>query len=983
MKLLIRGLLTLGLCAMGITAIAQTQEETPEILVCEAEALRKANAYAAAYTTYERAYPFYAVDSNFYMMAFLKTWSSEMAFEESAYSDGAGAVKEAYRIAMDHLLVDTLSFYPITLMNMGILRGLQGNYEEKLEFYHEAKDAAHRTQGLYGDYTSMAYTNLGYVYGARNNFKQSLAYSDTALMIAERLGNTSGVFGAQNNRAHIYAEMGDLERAIFTQERALDAAVEKRDKARAANNLGVFYVEVKDWEKGIKYLKQALKLRREQGGGLTENVFSTQLNLVWAYSGSNQTAKSDALLEALVQEATAASPEFDESSLLQITYNYLARNAILSERLEEAWQYVQLAEAVDSWRISAAASTKLVKGMTLGAQENYVAALWAIQEAYQVLVPDYEPVNYSDLPDWRGIGTIAYTLTLFKLQAELQESLAEQEGNPELFQGALRTLEAADSAVTFSRLSYQSQMSKDLMASNAKELYNALIDLHYRLYATSKEAVHLERAFLYMEKNKALSLLENLNSMEAARFHDIPEAVVEAERSIRENIAFYQLELKADWLSEAPELEKQWSNELARLTKAQDSLIEIIKLEYPRYYNTRIEMSMPNLAVVRNQVLDSDETMIEYYQSDQYLYVLVVDAGQVHFKQLVISDLNENVERLYDALRNKNPEVGKISYQLYQQVFEPLLPFIRNEKLVIIPDGSLSYIPFDQFLMENPESGERRYLVEDFRIRRLLSGSTALEFKGIQKEVGVQYGITALAPLFTSGEGSVRAGDQFGPLPGAQKEVKTLNQLFKGTYLKGIAATEEAFKLRCAMAGILHLATHTVINDQFLNASHLLLKETEHEDGQLNVYEIYGQSIPAQLGFLSGCNTGFGKIKAGEGAVSLGHAFAYAGCPNIVMTLWPIKDDLAPELVKVFYEGISNGLDKAEALRQAKLYSLQNDELFAHPYYWSGFVYSGDRSVVELSASVISNYLLPTFAGLALLLLAFWILRRRSKARNP
>ncbi|NRA51943.1 MAG: hypothetical protein HRU12_22680, partial [Phaeodactylibacter sp.] len=91
MKLLIRGLLTLGLCAMGITAIAQTQEETPEILVCEAEALRKANAYAAAYTTYERAYPFYEADSNFYMMAFLKTWSSEMAFEESAYSDGAGA----------------------------------------------------------------------------------------------------------------------------------------------------------------------------------------------------------------------------------------------------------------------------------------------------------------------------------------------------------------------------------------------------------------------------------------------------------------------------------------------------------------------------------------------------------------------------------------------------------------------------------------------------------------------------------------------------------------------------------------------------------------------------------------------------------------------------------------------------------------------------------------------------------------------------
>jgi CHAT domain-containing protein len=260
--------------------------------------------------------------------------------------------------------------------------------------------------------------------------------------------------------------------------------------------------------------------------------------------------------------------------------------------------------------------------------------------------------------------------------------------------------------------------------------------------------------------------------------------------------------------------------------------------------------------------------------------------------------------------------------------------------------------------------------MERYRIRRLLSGSTALQYEGIQKAVGKRHGIMAMAPLFTSGAGSVRASGQYGALPGAQKEIRVLEELFRGEFFRGHEATEEAFKRNCSSSGIVHLATHTAINDQFPTASHLLLKETEREDGQLNVFEIYGQSIPAQLGFLSGCNTGFGKVQAGEGAVSLGHAFAYAGCPNIVMTLWPIKDDLVPDLVRVFYEAIKDGLDKAEALRQAKLYSLNNDELFAHPYYWSGFVYTGDRSPVERASFMLIDYPWGLIIGLIVVIAA-------------
>ncbi|MEQ8703629.1 MAG: CHAT domain-containing tetratricopeptide repeat protein [Phaeodactylibacter sp.] len=944
----------------GATPFDLIGQETPEVLVCEGDALRQANAYTAAFGAYERAYPYYVADSNYYMMAYLKTWSSEMAYEEwgdGYYKKGNAAVQEAYRIAQAHLLTDTLSFYPITLMNMGIYYGTVRDYEQKLTFYQKGKKAAQRVQGQYGTYTSIAYNNLGFTYGSRRNWKKSLNYLDTALVIARETGNQTAIFSAQNNKAHAYAEMGDFERAIFTQEAALEAASEAKDYARAANNLGVLYAEIKEWDAGIRYLKEALEIRRQLSETLTENIFSTQLNLVWAYSSSDQTEKSDALLDEVIKEAVALSPAFDNSLNLQIAYNYRARNALKSDRLGEAMSWVRKAEQVGSWSLEVWASTKLVKSMVLDAGNRTEEALWAVQESYQILVPGYQPKAVTDLPDWRAMEAIAYTLTLFQLQAALLEKLAKERQEPDLQQAALNTLEAADSAVTVSRLSYQSQMSKELMSANAKNLYNALIAIHYRLYQNTGKKVHHEQAFLYMEKNKALSVLENLNAMEAARFHDIPGGLVEAERGLREDIAFYQLNLNAGRPGEYPEQEKIWKAELSRLTQSQDSLFRIIKQQFPRYYKTRIGMEMPDLKTVQQTVIGPEETMIEYFQSDDALYVLMASTTTTQFIRLDTDRLERNVKELYEALRNKDPEVSRVSHRVYQQVFEPLRKYIEGEKLVLIPDGPLSYIPFDQFVMEEAEGNRRKYLMEEYSIRRLLSGSTALQYEDIQEEAGIRHGIMALAPLFTSGQGSVRAADQFGPLPGAQKEVDALDGLFQGTFLRGPDATEEAFKDNCAASGILHLATHTAINDQFPNATHLLLKETEKEDGKLNVYEIYGQSIPAQLGFLSGCNTGIGTLKAGEGAISLGHAFAYAGCPNIVMTLWPIKDDLVPELVKVYYNGLRNGLDKAEALREAKLFSLKNDELFAHPYYWSGFVYTGDRSPVQLYSFVLTDYI--------------------------
>ncbi len=79
---------------------------------------------------------------------------------------------------------------------------------------------------------------------------------------------------------------------------------------------------------------------------------------------------------------------------------------------------------------------------------------------------------------------------------------------------------------------------------------------------------------------------------------------------------------------------------------------------------------------------------------------------------------------------------------------------------------------------------------------------------------------------------------------------------------------------------------------------------TPFNDGLLHTYELYNMKLNADLVVLSACNTGYGALMKGEGLLSLGHSFAYAGCPNILMSKWPAADQPTNELMQYFYAQI-------------------------------------------------------------------------------
>ena len=187
----------------------------------------------------------------------------------------------------------------------------------------------------------------------------------------------------------------------------------------------------------------------------------------------------------------------------------------------------------------------------------------------------------------------------------------------------------------------------------------------------------------------------------------------------------------------------------------------------------------------------------------------------------------------------------------------------------------------------------------------------------------------------------------------ASEEAIAVNALFgpDSKALVGKAATESAFKYEAANYSLLHLATHGYFNKFNPLLSGLELEADTTNDGQLELHEILGLHLNADLVTLSACQTGLGsghfaEIPAGDDFVGLTRAFLYAGSASVMATLWEVDDASTLELMKIFYGGLMKATkheDKATALAIAQRSFLSSDD-YKHPYFWAPFILVGEMS---------------------------------------
>jgi hypothetical protein len=115
--------------------------------------------------------------------------------------------------------------------------------------------------------------------------------------------------------------------------------------------------------------------------------------------------------------------------------------------------------------------------------------------------------------------------------------------------------------------------------------------------------------------------------------------------------------------------------------------------------------------------------------------------------------------------------------------------------------------------------------------------------------------------------------------------------------------------------------------------------------------------------------------------MSLARSFQYAGCPSLVVSLWPVDDLATSDLMTYYYSHLQKGLPKDRALQMAKLDFLENaDPATSHPFYWAGFILIGDTSPLHFKSGIEWRWWWTVTACFVILLLGwrFLVWKRNS-----
>jgi|GEM_PF-2945737 len=486
----------------------------------------------------------------------------------------------------------------------------------------------------------------------------------------------------------------------------------------------------------------------------------------------------------------------------------------------------------------------------------------------------------------------------------------------------------------------------------------------------------LSREFSIAESNHLLTFMETVESRSLIdRFL--------MNRELAGNTALYKLVEKEQYIRAHITLLKKKQQESKEESLKQELFEKELELKKLREQITSEYLEYASLAIPDIKIESvTDKSIIKFKAIGDNLFKIHLYNGTVTYEKIAdYTALTKEIKTYLAGISNIQAEMSMLKTQgeaIYRKLFPQRLD--SSELTVIIPDDVLYYLPFG-LLVEN-----NQYLLENHTIS-YASNFSFINTEMIKNKRAKATGVAFFAPAYSGsiGESQLAVRGASYALSGAQEEVNEIAKLVPGEKYTGDAASKTAFKSLAGNTSILHLAMHSNLNDEDPELSSLVFSDVE-KDYELYISELYGLNFDADLAVLSACNTAIGGFKDGGSLVSMHHAFTTAGIPATLASLWSAPDQSTKEIMVSFYKNLKQGKNKAQALQLAKLKYLENaqNENLKHPFYWAGFVLSGNNSPVHFSEPFWKQ---PVFgivllSILTVLLVVGYLRKRKSKSTS-
>ncbi len=476
-------------------------------------------------------------------------------------------------------------------------------------------------------------------------------------------------------------------------------------------------------------------------------------------------------------------------------------------------------------------------------------------------------------------------------------------------------LEAYKEAVTQAeglRGSLQDAALRSGFLEDKQEMYNGAV---FSAVALRKP----DEAFALAERARSRAFLDLLGT-QTVLSKGKTRALVDEEIRLRTRLAATKAAADeageddaADGRAEAEAAERAYGEFLDRVRKENLEQASLMSVE---------PVNVPELQAL----LPEGTTLVEYLVGRNTALAWVVSRSSVTVVRLPIprDQLVSEVRAFRRGIEGQAPlpDAQKQAEVLHDRLFAPVRQHIKGSRVVVVPHDVLHYLPFGAL-----RSKAGRWLVEDYTLSTLPSASV-LKFLEAKRTAS---GGSVLAV------GNPDLGSALN-LRYAEREARVVGDRYAGaSVLVRQDATEARTKSLMDGARLLHFATHGELNERDPLASSLLLVPGGPDDGRLEVREIFGLDLKAQLVVLSACETGLGQLSTGDELVGLQRAFLYAGSPAVVTTLWKVDDRASFALMREFYDHLAT-VDAGQALQAAQRAAMKE---FPHPFAWAAFGLTG------------------------------------------
>ena len=877
---------------------------------------------------------------------------------------------------------------------MGLAYKGLSQYQKALEYYEKALPIRHKIGDDRGAASSLS--NIGSVYSNLGQYQKALDHYEKALSIFVKLGLIEGEALALNDFGVVYAKLGQYQKALDYNEKALRISSKIGDDRRTANslnNIGAVYLYLGQYQKALEYFDKSLPISHKISYIGLEASTLNNIGKVYRLLGEYKKAlehyeKSRSLSQKVGQV------DVEATTLRNIGEVHLEMGEVdkALEKYQSALE-INTRIGVPTAEINDYIGNLHIHNGEIDRAEPYIrkAGYDSSFARFYLLKSDYPQAKVyyeKTLAESEKNQNANNLFTAYTGLGKVHEALEDYKKSEEYYQKGMALTE---------------EIRSGLLPSERKNFFEVKINGFYRsepakgLTRVRMKLNQASESIDSSEVTRARGFADVISSRSESGVSGVSREVLASEDAKVSKVAALKKELSKIDKEKQASIYENLKGEIHSAELDLNAFVENLWAKYPAY----AAVKYPRPVTLKQSKLEPEEYVVVFDVSAEGVGVKLIkgkEIAQTFYTKWKLEELENDVKKFRQPfeqlkLRDYDPSLGNA---LYKKLLLSVLAHVPDgAPIIIIPDGILATLPFEALVVSGKPIWQN--LGKDWpdAIKDYPEG---LAFLADEHPISYYQSITALTlarnaearnkqtqkllvladPVFDLSDNRAQTATQ--PKVSEQDKtsnialMQTIEDAAQGTFkLKRLAETTELaenlqkmYGANCSIhtglkanksdfltkvaptldqySGII-FATHGVMSTHIPGLMEPFLALTmapPGTDGFLKMSDVLGLKMNADVVALTACQTGLGKELSGEGVMSMGRAFQYAGAKSVLMSLWSVSESASVLLTENFFQHLKNGKNKLEALKAAR------DDIrnagYKHPFFWSAFILVGETS---------------------------------------